>query len=175
MPEVSKIFFSRLFVESSEALRRYVRRLVRSPDSADEIVQEAFLRTYEHRETVQTARAFLFSTAHNLATDHGRRARTAPQDVLRDFGDSDLLGVGDGLDDQLLADESTRILKEAIERLPPQRQAALTLRLFHGHSVKEIGDILGISWTTVKKHIELGTYSVRKYVLERYEGGQHGD
>src|SRR5688572_22367929 len=123
MPDIAPISFSRLFVESREALRRYVRRLVRSDDSADEIVQEAFLRTYENRKSVQTARAFLFSTARNLATDFGRRERTAPQDILRDFGDSDVLGVTTALEDQLLADESARILKEAIEQLPPQRQA----------------------------------------------------
>lgn len=174
MPDIAQVLFSRLFVESREALRRYVRRLVRSDDSAEEIVQEAFLRTYERRDSVETPRAFLFSTARNLATDRGRRERNSPEDVLLDFGDSGVLGVDVALDDQLLAEESLRILKEAIELLPPQRQAALTLRLFHGHSLKEIGGILGISWTTVKRHIELGTYSVRKHVLERCNGVQDG-
>ncbi len=173
MTEIAQALFSRLFVESRDALRRYVRRLVRSDESAEEIVQEAFLRTYERRDHVETPRAFLFSTARNLATDRTRRDRNSPEEVLREFGDVDA-AAGAALDDELLAAESMRVLKEAIEHLPPQQQAALTLRLFHGHSHKEIGAILGISWTTVKRHIELGTFSVRKHVLERYTGGQGG-
>jgi DNA-directed RNA polymerase specialized sigma24 family protein len=43
MTESPNTLFVRLFVESRQALQRYVRRLVRSRDTADEIVQEAFL------------------------------------------------------------------------------------------------------------------------------------
>lgn len=162
--------FNRFFVESRDALRRYVRRLVRSKDSAEEIVQEAFLRTYEKGTSVQTPRAFLFTTAHNLAADRSRRERTAIE--AGDFAEPGTARAGLPLDDVLLADESSRILKQAIELLPPQRQAALTLKVFHGYSYKEIGAILGISWRTVERHIEKGTDSVQQYVLARYRGGR---
>src|SRR5688572_25167720 len=60
--------FARLFSESRAALRRYVQRLVKSRAVSEEIVQEAFLRTYEQGASVQTPRAFLFSIARNLAS-----------------------------------------------------------------------------------------------------------
>ena len=43
--------FSRLFAESRPALKRYVRRLVWSRETAEEIVQEAFLRPMSTRRT----------------------------------------------------------------------------------------------------------------------------
>lgn len=174
MSESAQDRFTRLFVESRDALRRYVRRLVRSEGRAEEIVQEALLRTYEQGNAVQTPRAFLFSTARNLAADTRRRERRAAEDPLGNFAESDVAGVSAALDEVLLADESSRILKRAIELLPPQRQAALTLKVFHGYSYKEIGKILGISWRTVERHIEKGTDSVQKYVLARYGGDQDG-
>ena len=68
--------FAKLFAEYRAALRRYARRLVGSPTIADEIVQETFLRAYAHPDEMHSARAFLFTTAHNLAgkqpkDDHG--------------------------------------------------------------------------------------------------------
>ena len=61
--------FTKLFAESRHALHRYIRRFVGSSETAKEIVQEAFLRTYRQRDTVTTLRAFLFSTARNLAAN----------------------------------------------------------------------------------------------------------
>ena len=72
-----------LFAESREALSRYVRRLTRSRDTADEIVQEAYLRTCEHAESLRTPRAFLFRTARNLATDDRRHGLVAKGGCVR--------------------------------------------------------------------------------------------
>src|ERR1700722_13619440 len=82
--------FIKLFAESRQALHRYIRRFVRSSETAKEIVQEAFLRTYRERESVTTLRAFLFSTARNLAANEFRHRRTVERSAVGDLGD---LGV----------------------------------------------------------------------------------
>lgn len=160
--------FTRLFAESREALRRYVRRLVRSPETAEEIVQEAFLRTYQQRESVQTPRAFLFSTARNLAADSRRHDRVAAADSVGDFDDSRVVSSCGSSEDLLIADEASRLLKEAVDRLPPQCHAAFTLRVFYGCSYKEIGNRLGLSEKTVEKHIAQGLQRTHAYMRLRY-------
>src|SRR6201993_4864284 len=80
--------FVKLFAESRQALHRYIRRFVRSSETAKEIVQEAFLRTYRERQSVTTLRAFLFSTARNLAANEFRHRRIAERGTVADFGDS---------------------------------------------------------------------------------------
>jgi RNA polymerase sigma-70 factor (family 1) len=160
--------FTKLFAESRQALHRYILRFVGSNETAKEIVQEAFLRTYRQRESVTTFRAFLFSTARNLAANEYRHRRTMESDTVGDFADSRVKIECESLEAQFLRDERTRLIQEAIDRLPPQCRAAFTLRVFHGCSYKEVADRLGISAKTVEKHIARGLRETHSYLKRRY-------
>jgi RNA polymerase sigma-70 factor (family 1) len=160
--------FTKLFAESRHALHRYIRRFVGSSETAKEIVQEAFLRTYRQRESVTTLRAFLFSTARNLAANEYRHRRTMERGAMGDIGDSRVKTERESLETELLRDERNRLLQEAIDRLPPQCRAAFTLRVFHECSYKEVADRLGISAKTVEKHIARGLHETHIYLKRRY-------
>jgi RNA polymerase sigma-70 factor, ECF subfamily len=160
--------FTKLFAESRDALHRYIRRFVGSSETAKEIVQEAFLRTYRQRESVMTLRAFLFSTARNLAANEYRHRRTVERGALADFSDSWVKTERESLETELLRDERNRLMQEAIDRLPPQCRAAFTLRVFHECSYKEVADRLGISAKTVEKHIARGLRETHSYLTRRY-------
>lgn len=161
--------FSKLFSGSRAALRRYVRRLVNSREATDEIVQEAFLRTYEHSEDVRTPRAFLFSIARNLAFKtkrHDEVVRANPFDAM---GALQAEGAHQSPEDALLSDERIRLLREAVERLPAQCRAAFVLKVFYDHSYEEIADKLGIKKKTVENHISAALRSTSGYLKRRFE------
>ncbi len=160
--------FTKLFAESRQALHRYIQRFVGSSETAKEIVQEAFLRTYRQRESVTTLRAFLFSTARNLAANEYRHRRTMERDALGNFGDSWVKTERESLEAELLRDERNQLMQEAIDRLPPQCRAAFALRVFHECSYKEVADRLGISAKTVEKHIARGLRETHSYINRRY-------
>jgi RNA polymerase sigma-70 factor (ECF subfamily) len=160
--------FTKLFAESRQALHRYIQRFVGSSEIAKEIVQEAFLRTYRQRESVTTLRAFLFSTARNLAANEYRHRRTMERDALENFGDSWVKTERESLEAELLRDERNRLIQEAIDRLPPQCRAAFALRVFHECSYKEVAERLGISAKTVEKHIARGLRDTHSYLKRRY-------
>jgi RNA polymerase sigma-70 factor (family 1) len=168
--------FTKLFAESRQALHRYILRFVGSSETAKEIVQEAFLRTYRQRESVTTLRAFLFSTARNLAANEYRHRRTMERDALGNFGDSWVKTERESLEAELLRDERNRLIQEAIDRLPPQCRAAFALRVFHECSYKEVADRLGISAKTVEKHIARGLRETHTYLKRRYDAARpdHG-
>jgi len=168
MPDSRASLFSTLFSESHEALRRYIRRLVKSRETAEDIVQEAFLRTYEQANRVETPRAFLFSAARNLASDTRRHIRAQKTDLLGDFDASRVVSPGESLESSVLADERSRLLKEAVERLSPQCRAAFTLRVFHACSYKEIAERLGLAPKTVENHIAHGLRETHDYLRQRY-------
>jgi RNA polymerase sigma-70 factor (ECF subfamily) len=149
-------------------LHRYIRRFVGSTETAKEIVQEAFLRTYRQRDSVTTLRAFLFSTARNLAANEYRHRRITERGAVGDFGDSRVNTQRESLETELLRDERNRLIQEAIDRLPPQCRAAFTLRVFHECSYKEVAERLGISAKTVEKHIARGLHETHSYVKRRY-------
>jgi RNA polymerase sigma-19 factor, ECF subfamily len=160
--------FTKLFAESRQALQRYIQRFVGSGETAKEIVQEAFLRTYRQRKSVTTLRAFLFSTARNLAANEYRHRRAMERGASGDFADSRVKTEHESPETQLLRDERNRLIQEAIDRLPPQCRAAFTLRVFHECSYKEVADRLGISAKTVEKHIARGLHETHSYLKRRY-------
>jgi RNA polymerase sigma-70 factor (family 1) len=168
--------FTKLFAESRQALHRYICRFVGSSETAKEIVQEAFLRTYRQRESVTTLRAFLFSTARNLAANEYRHRRTVERGGVGDFSDSRVKLECESLETGLLRDERNRLIQEAVDRLPPQCRAAFTLRVFHECSYKEVADRLGISAKTVEKHIARGLRETHVFLQRRYDasGQDHG-
>jgi RNA polymerase sigma-70 factor (ECF subfamily) len=171
-PESPTEIFTKLFAESRQSLHRYIRRFVGSSETAKEIVQEAFLRTYRQRESVTTLRAFLFSTARNLAANEYRHRRIMERGEVGDLGDS--VVKSESLEAQLLKDERNRLIQEAIDRLPPQCRAAFTLRVFHECSYKEVADRLGISAKTVEKHIARGLHDTHNYLKRRYDATRRG-
>jgi RNA polymerase sigma-70 factor, ECF subfamily len=163
--------FGRLFLESGAALRRYVRRLVQSRESADEIVQEAFLRTYEHAQSGRPPGALLYSIAHNLAMDHHRYARRAQAYTWEEVGAPRPVagGAGESLEAWLLEEERSSLLKAAVEQLAPQCRAAFALRVFHGCSYRDIAGKLSISEKTVEAHVSRGIRETYRYLRRRYQ------
>lgn len=158
---------NQVFLETQCALRRYVRRLVSSREVAEDVVQEAFLRTCEHEGKVRTPRAFLFTIARNLAADVRRQRRLRKTDTLGDF---DLSSVGSGEpspEGRLLADEESRLLKDAIGRLSPQCRVVFTLKVFHDRSYKEIAEQLGLSPRTVENHMARAVRDTYEYLRRR--------
>jgi len=162
--------FAKLFAESRQALHSYIRRFVRSSETAKEIVQEAFLRTYRQGDSVTTLRAFLFSTARNLAANEYRHQRTVERAAQIDFEDPGAGEEGESLESELIRDERNRLIQEAIDRLPPQCRAAFTLRIFHECSYKEVAEHLDISVKTVEKHISRAIRDTNSYLNSRYSG-----
>lgn len=162
--------FAKVFAESRLALLRYIRRFVGSSEAAKDIMQEAFLRTYRQGAAVHTLRAFLFSTARNLAANEYRHRRTVERLSMGEAAPSWVNTESESLEVQMLRDERNRLIQEAIDRLPQQCRAAFTLRVFHQLRYREIAERLGISEKTVEKHIARGLRDTHSYLRRRYDG-----
>lgn len=169
MSTVNRDSLIRLFHESQQTLRRYVQRVVGSRETAEDIVQEAFLKTYQQYDQVKTPRAFLFTAARNLAFDSHRQTRAQKTDAIADVEKSDALQPGESLETGELSEERSRLLREAVERLPPQCRAAFALRFFHACSYKEIAERMGVTPKTVENHIARAVHETHGYVRRRYQ------
>jgi RNA polymerase sigma factor (sigma-70 family) len=140
--ETSRAALLKLFADSQQALRNYVRKLVKSRETTDDIVQEAFLRTYQQTVPVETPRAFLFATARNLAFDVARHKRVRKTDSYGDFAALNVVASEESVEGALLADEQSRLLREAMEQLTPRCRAVFALRIFHSCSYQEIAQYM---------------------------------
>jgi RNA polymerase sigma factor (sigma-70 family) len=168
MSESRRDRLARLFIDSSQTLRRRIRRLVGTTADADDAVQEAFLRAHENAESIRVPDAFLYSVARNAAFDVLRHEKIASKAAQGDKRLSDVQYSVESVEAQLLTEERTQVLKEAIGRLPPQCQTVFALKVFQGASYKEIAASLGISVKTVEHHIARAVKEVYLHVRERY-------
>ena len=61
----------------------------------------------------------------------------------------------------------SRVLEEALDRIPPEQRSAILLREYHGFTSEEIGEIAGVPAATVRTRIYYGLRSMRRALAER--------
>ena len=161
------------YLENAVALRRYLRRFIKSRETADDLAQEAFLRAFaaESRHGIEAPKAFLFKVARNLALNEIARQSTMASEPLGDFEGQEVLEDSGqaAADDIVDSRERIRVLARAIAALPPQCAKVFILRKMQGMSQKEIAARLNISVRTVENHVALGLSRCRTYM--RAHGG----
>jgi len=137
------------------ALRAWLRRRRVDGLETDDIIQETYavlagLAAVEH---IESPRAYAFQTAQSVILRHLRRARIVRIDAI---GDVDVLGTA--IDEpsperQASARQELRRVTELIADLPTKCREAFTLRKVEGLSQRDVARRMGISESTVEKHI----------------------
>ena len=81
------------YLKNEVALKRYLRRFIRSREAADDLAQEAFLRAFaaESGQKIDTPKAFLFKVAKNLALNEIARQSAAAIEPLGDLEGQEVL------------------------------------------------------------------------------------
>lgn len=136
--------FDRLVHRHLASIHRYLWRLTGSPEDAEELAQETFLRLWQRAASYRPGKArlttWLHRVAHNLAVDELRRRR--PQGSVADDE-----AVDDSADPEAgaLAAETRRRLDAAIRALPASQRSALLLCQVQGLSNREAASVLDVS------------------------------
>lgn len=145
---------------------------------AEDVTQEVFVRAHRALPAFRGESrlgTWLYRLAFNRAVDHRRRlgrraeeplsaAGTEAGSVDDGGGPPDLPDRGAGSDPYgtaRRAEESQAVLR-ALLRLSDEQRAALHLHYWLGHTVAEIGRLLGLPAGTVKSHLHRGRERLRK-------------
>lgn len=160
-----------VFVAIRERLSRVVARIV-PPKDIEDIVQETYVRVCQvtGQKDIRSPQSFMVRTAKNLALDYVRRheyrfSLSADENPDRFYGGAEC--ASDTPYEQLATDEEFADFCEAVRRLPVQCRRAFVLKKVYGFSQREISDELGISESTVEKHVSLGIRRCTEYMLEK--------
>jgi len=139
-----------LFARYRVAIYRWLLRLVGEPASAEELLSDVFLdvwrkaSSFAGRSSVST---WLLAIARHKALS-ARRRRT---DVELDGKlASALVDPTDGPELVLEKKDREQRLRHGFARLSPQHSEVIDLAYYHGKSIKEIAQIVGINEATVK-------------------------
>lgn len=149
------------YLDSLPKLRRYVRRLLNATNDAadvDDVVQETYVRAYAAKRTQKLthATAYLFRVARNLSFKARIRQQSAVLKLVEDFAAEGIIDDVVPQHEQLHQKRRLTVFYEAVSRLPPQCRQVFVLRQIDGLSHQEISRRLGISTSTVEKHLAKG-------------------
>jgi RNA polymerase sigma-70 factor (ECF subfamily) len=147
----------RLLVERhSRALYRSAYRITGNGADADDVVQEAFLRSYRALGSFDSRATFttwLHRIAINCALDliDSRKRREGRIDAGEDLA---LLASHEATPDRVvLGSEMQRAIAAAMNQLTGNERTAFVLRHFEGMPLEEIGEILGTRLNATKNTV----------------------
>ena len=155
--------------------------IVKDPDLAWDVAQEAFVRVHGHLAEFEGKSAFstwLFRIATHLSIDAVRRERTAHKDAIDEVNEAHLAEGSEGIlatalgndpRENALRRELASKIQEALATLPEKHRTILVLREVEGLSYEELAERLEIHKGTVMSRL----FHARKKMqaaLRRYAG-----
>jgi RNA polymerase sigma-70 factor (sigma-E family) len=152
---VAPLGFVTLYRERHAEMVRFATLLVGSPEVAQDLVQDCFVRLHRRFSTVRDPVSYLRRSVVNACRSHHRRAQRERAHAASERGRRG--GVAD-----LAADE----LGDALARLPHRQRAALVLRFYEDRTEDEIATILGCRPGTVGSLIHRGLARLRPAIEE---------
>lgn len=152
--ESDEASFAKLYEAYSDSLCQFVLKYVKSKEFSNDIIQEVFIRIWEHRNelhTIDSVKAYLFTIARNLTLNFLKRAskeNTVKAEIARNYKSVACEG-----EDRLLSNQYKQFIEEVLQSLPPQTRTVFRLCREEEKSYDEVAACLGISRNAVKKHI----------------------
>ncbi|HJU66100.1 MAG TPA: RNA polymerase sigma-70 factor [Gemmatimonadaceae bacterium] len=161
--------FEAMFRDYYERLCLFTTGLVRSPETAEEIVQEVFLNIWTNRHGWQVRSgiaAYLYGAARNRALNHLQHLkveRLHEERTVREAQAFHAPGVP-AADDVLLRQQTAEAVRAAIEQLPERARLAVTLRWQHQLRHAEIAEVMGISVKGVENQLARALVMLRRHL-----------
>lgn len=135
-----------------EPLKRFFERRIRDRADAEDLAQEVLLRlARQHSLVRQTRPAYIFLTARSVLLDRVRRNRVREQGGLHENDESQL--EGPSAERVYLAQERVARVEKLLEELTPRAREVFMMHRVEGLAYTEIAQALGITMSTVEKHM----------------------
>jgi RNA polymerase sigma-70 factor (ECF subfamily) len=166
--------FEQLVRAHDQSVLRLAMNLLRSPDDARDVYQEAFLRVYRNLDSFRFDCSFhtwLYRIVTNICLDQLRKRKVRKEE-------SAVVETSDGSIDRMEALEEeaahanpertcwNRELKQRIEnalqRLTPRERMVFELRHYQGLRLRNIGDLLGTTEEAAKNCLFRATRKMRE-------------
>jgi RNA polymerase sigma-70 factor, ECF subfamily len=159
--EEADAFVEALFAKHHGEIYAYLLRMLREPELAADLTQDAFVKAYKNYDTLEkpeNARAWLYQIAHRVALDEIRRRK-----IIRFFpwtGES--RGSVPSAEHLVMDAHLSGDLQRALARIPERQRAALLLAELHDLTGLELADALGVSHVAARALLTRARESLRQ-------------
>ncbi len=148
--------------EHADGVYRFILKNIRDEEEARDVVQDSFEKMWKNVTNIEAAKAksYLFTTAYHTMIDKIRKNKR--MNSYTEVNEDSLFHS-----DQY--SDLKQILNTALNLLPDNQKAVLTLRDLEGYNYDEIGEITGLSPSQVKVYIYRARVFLKQYIgsLER--------
>ena len=169
--------FERLVARHEKPVWNFIRRFVRDPTTAEDLLQEVFLRVVKSADEWRGSAKFstwLYTIARNLTVDHARRAvhRDAtsldgPERADADATLHDRIASTAPTADSVASDRQARVrIDDAIAALPADQREVFLMREVMEMPFAEIAAAVGASEPTVKSRMRYALEKLRAALVE---------
>ena len=154
-------FVETLFARHHGEIYAYLLRMLREPELAADLAQDAFIKAYKNYDTLEkpeNARAWLYQIAHRVALDEIRRRK-----IIRFFpwtGESH--GSAPSAEHLVMDANLSGDLQRALARIPERQRAALLLAELHDLTGVELAAALGVSHVAARALLTRARGSLRQ-------------
>jgi RNA polymerase sigma-70 factor, ECF subfamily len=154
-------FIADLYARRHGEIYAYLLRMLRDPELAADLTQDAFVKAYRSYDTLEkdeNARAWLYQIAHRVALDDIRRRK-----ILRfvpwsgESHHSEPSPEHLAMDARLSAD-----LQRALARIPERQRSALILAELHDLTGVELAAALGVTHVAARALLTRARESLRQ-------------
>jgi RNA polymerase sigma-70 factor (ECF subfamily) len=148
--------FEALVRDTRPALGTFLRRLCPSPQDAEDIVQETYLRVYQHRgryDGRSSVKTWMYAIALNLLRDRARRKGSS-----RLEGD---VAAHVPVERRLEKEELAERIRHLVQTLPDGQREIFTLYRYEGLPYDDIARMLGITVGAVKAQMHHALQKIR--------------
>jgi RNA polymerase sigma-70 factor (ECF subfamily) len=173
-------FVEDLFGRHQHEIYAYLVRMLRDPELAADLTQDAFVKAYKAYDTLEkpeNARAWLYQIAHRVALDDLRRKRIVRFIPL--VGESH--NTAPSAEHLVMEARLSGELQRALERIPERQRAALLLAELHDLTGLELAAALGVSHVAARALLTRARESLRqalaaeRVALAEAEAGANAD
>jgi RNA polymerase sigma-70 factor, ECF subfamily len=154
-------FVEELFAKHHGEIYAYLIRMIRDPELAADLTQDAFIKAYKAYDSLEkpeNARAWLYQIAHRVALDHIRRGKIVR--FLPWTGES--RGASPSAEHLVMETHLSGDLQRALARIPERQRAALLLAELHDLTGLELAAALGVSHVAARALLTRARESLRQ-------------
>ncbi|TKJ27704.1 MAG: RNA polymerase sigma factor SigZ [Chloroflexi bacterium B3_Chlor] len=145
----------------SDRLRSFIRARVADEETAEDILQEAFLRIHAKMGTLRDMgklESWIYQITRNAIIDHYRSHR-----ATRELPDT--LGLWEDAYEEDLVTRLASDVREMVEALPEPYREAFVLTSYEGLSQKELAKRLGLSYSGAKSRVQRARERVKDMLM----------
>lgn len=188
--EPARNYINRVLQGDTDAFRHIVQdyqrlvlhvvgKLIDNTEDREELCQEVFVKAYQNLKSFRDESKFstwIARIAHNASINFLQKKRPDLYEDLTTTDDDNVsfldfhAGTEVAPDEAAFREDRSRILHQAVERLPAKYKTILTLYHVDQMSYLEIAEIMGMPEGTIKNYLFRARQRLKDFLLARYAG-----